>query len=624
MRKIGLYILLFIMFLLPVIVNAESCNTDKIKINSIELVDRSSTAKELKNADVSGNEVNIKVKMKVPGDKIKYKLVLKNESDEDLEFNKDLIHISGDYIDYKIEFEDDKNDIKSNSTKNVYFIVQYKNEVPEAKYQSGKYNDYGLLKFNISNEVTNNPYTKDVVLPFLLLFFISIILFVVLYMNNKNKQAIMVLIISFVIIPIKVDSLCKKDININTEVEIEKAVLSQFGYECNPTKFDFYEGMTFRDWINSSLYKGNVGGEYLSLEECKAVWGSQFACSLTRTEDVYSRTDYYTYYTVNEELQNDEEKENWTLLDHGYRGEYAYNDWESDTMEECTATDNEDEPRRCMKIGDKYYPIFVTDYYENEDDCNEDVNLYSYIGYHACVVEPKVYRYQVKSEPESKSLEECIEYSQDDGKCHFARKQNYYSPKNRDSSYPNGVDLWFYEDRFFIKLVGTKFISFHNLDDLIESKTYECEFGAECVSPESNILSKNNKTIKAKNIKENDDIAYYDFKDNKVKIGKVDKVYIHKNANNLIRYTFTDNTYLEATDYHPIYTKDGWKSYTGRNGYAKPKIGDSVKSSFGYKTIKKIQTYKGNEDYYDFKVITDDGKTVNNYFANGVLVEGSY
>ena len=623
MRKIGLYILLCIMFLIPVVVNAESCNTDKIQINSIELVDRSSTAKELKTAEVSGNEVNIKVKMKVPGDKIKYKLVLKNESDEDLEFNKNLIHISGDYIDYKLEF-DDINNIKSNSTKNVYLIIQYKHEVPENKYQSGKFNDYETLKFNISNEVTNNPYTKDIVLPSLLLFFISITLFVALLLSNKNKQAILVLIISFSIIPIKVDSLCKKDININAEVEIEKAVLSQFGYECNPTKFDFYEGMTFRDWINSSLYKGNIGGEFASLEDCNSVWNSEFACSLDRIEDVYSRTDYYTYYTVNEAMQEYDELNSWTLLDHGYRGEYAYGDLEYDTMEECTATDNEDEPQRCMKIGDKYYPIFVTDYYENEEDCYDDVNSYSYYEYHTCILEPTVYRYQTKSEPEYSSLEECIEFSQDDGKCHFARKQSYYKPKSRESSYPGGVGLYFFENQFFIKLIGTRYIRFHYFDDLIESTTYFCEFGAECVSPESNILSKNNKTIKAKNIKENDDIAYYDFKDNKVKIGKVDKVYIHKNANNLIRYTFTDNTYLEATDYHPIYTKDGWKSYTGRNGYAKPKVGDSVKSASGYKIIKKIKTFKGNDDYYDFKIISKDGKTISNYFANGVLVEGSY
>ena len=85
----------------------------------------------------------------------------------------------------------------------------------------------------------------------------------------------------------------------------------------------------------------------------------------------------------------------------------------------------------------------------------------------------------------------------------------YYSP-----NYQNGVEYWRYLP----------------LNMKIENRTYACSNHqiAECVSPESAILSINNKTIKAKNIKENDPIAYFDFATNKVMIGKVGKVYIHK------------------------------------------------------------------------------------------------
>ena len=77
------------------------------------------------------------------------------------------------------------------------------------------------------------------------------------------------------------------------------------------------------------------------------------------------------------------------------------------------------------------------------------------------------------------------------------------------------------------------------------------------------------------------------------KTGKVSKVYVHKDATSFVKYTFADGSYLEATDYHPIYTKEGWKSQTERNGYELPEIGDEVKTPNGWKEITKIETWEG-------------------------------
>lgn len=118
---------------------------------------------------------------------------------------------------------------------------------------------------------------------------------------------------------------------------------------------------------------------------------------------------------------------------------------------------------------------------------------------------------------------------------------------------------------------------------IVENGTYTCDTIAECISPASKILiSKDGKTKIAKKIKENDEIAYYDFLENEIKIGKVKKVFIHQKATNFIKYTLEDNTYIEATDYHPIHTLNSWKSYTNRNGYVKPLLGDKVKTISGY------------------------------------------
>ncbi len=147
---------------------------------------------------------------------------------------------------------------------------------------------------------------------------------------------------------------------------------------------------------------------------------------------------------------------------------------------------------------------------------------------------------------------------------------------------------------------------------------------AECVSPTSKITtSADGKYTLAKDMSIGDKIAYYDFETSSTKVGTVGKVYIHKKATNFVRYEFNDGTYLEATDYHPIYTKEGWKSLTRRNNYPVPCEGDSVKTLTGWKEITKIETYTGVEDFYDFSIVSGDGTTVQNYFANGALVQSS-
>ena len=160
--------------------------------------------------------------------------------------------------------------------------------------------------------------------------------------------------------------------------------------------------------------------------------------------------------------------------------------------------------------------------------------------------------------------------------------------------------------------------------NIVEGEEYNVSY-AECVYPNSKILiSKEGNSVEAKNMVEGDDIAYYDFKLEEVRIGKVQQIFIHKQATSFVKYEFEDGTYLEATDYHPVYTKQGWKSLTQRNGYPIPQVGDEVKTQNGWKKIVNIEKFEGLEDCYDFKIINEEGEQINNYFANDTLVEGSY
>ena len=161
-------------------------------------------------------------------------------------------------------------------------------------------------------------------------------------------------------------------------------------------------------------------------------------------------------------------------------------------------------------------------------------------------------------------------------------------------------------------------------DVIIDNHQYWYTVGGECVSGESLILATfNNEFNLAKDVSKGDSIIFYNFETNKLEKGTVTKVYIHKNATDFVKYTFEDGSYLEVTDYHPIYTKEGWKSLTRRNGYEVPKIGDEVKAQTGWKKLISIEEYNGLEDFYDFEIESNDGKKINNYFANDSLVQSS-
>ena len=147
---------------------------------------------------------------------------------------------------------------------------------------------------------------------------------------------------------------------------------------------------------------------------------------------------------------------------------------------------------------------------------------------------------------------------------------------------------------------------------------------AECVYPDSKILVSLNKHTKlAKDLKENDSIAYYDYKEKCIKLGSILKVYKHEKANSFVKYVFEDESFLKVTDYHPIFTKGGWKSSTNRNGYSKPQIGDEVKTSNGWKKITEINKFEDEVDCYDFSIKTNNGDEIDNYFANDILVQNS-
>ena len=79
----------FITVLIPFIVNAETCDMDKISIDSVTMNEKSDNVVEIDNATINRNIINVNLSMLDVGDSIEYKVLVKNRD------NKDILHSQG-------------------------------------------------------------------------------------------------------------------------------------------------------------------------------------------------------------------------------------------------------------------------------------------------------------------------------------------------------------------------------------------------------------------------------------------------------------------------------------------------------------------------------------------------
>ncbi len=160
-------------------------------------------------------------------------------------------------------------------------------------------------------------------------------------------------------------------------------------------------------------------------------------------------------------------------------------------------------------------------------------------------------------------------------------------------------------------------------DILQKGERYVYKGAAECVLPNTKILANLDGSAKlASDMKQGDSMVYYNFETDKNEEGTVYETFKEKHTANFVRYEFEDETILEVTEYHPIYTAEGWKAFVENGKYDEPQVGDLVKTVTDWKTIKKIEKCTVTEECYNFIVMNKQGEKIYNYYGNGILVEG--
>ena len=225
MRKHLISIILLVI-ILPFVVNAETCNTDNIVITSISMENKSENVTEINNPTIDGNNLNFNLSMTDVEDNIKYKLLITNNSNEDYVLNN-IYDSNFNYINYSIKLNDNSNIIRAKSTKNVSLIIEYKNEIPDDKFDSGTYNDENHIVINfLSNDtktsnIFKNPETRinNYILTLIIILVVSVVLYFIF--KKKIRSSIILLLLSLVVfIPMSVYALCKYEISIKTNIKI--------------------------------------------------------------------------------------------------------------------------------------------------------------------------------------------------------------------------------------------------------------------------------------------------------------------------------------------------------------------------------------------------------------------
>jgi len=225
------YILLFSIFIMfiPIFVNAETCDTDKVAISSITIENKSESVEELDEATANGKSINLNLSMSKIGDNITYKIVIKNDSNEDYELGKNSFNINSDYIGYTLEAENNNYIVNANSSKVVYLKVNYANEIPVEAFESGTYNDNKSMILNLStgdtinvSDTLKNQNPGDTLVRFILIIIICAGIGLIILKSTKSIKFMLLIVGVILIIPMSVYALCKCEIKIESKVIIRE------------------------------------------------------------------------------------------------------------------------------------------------------------------------------------------------------------------------------------------------------------------------------------------------------------------------------------------------------------------------------------------------------------------
>ena len=267
MKKCILILVSIIIFMcIPSMVIAkDTCSLDNIKIESIELKDKTDIVIENSPASIDNKKIYLDLKMYEVGDYVEYELRVKNNSNENFYFDEKYLNINSNYFDYSLSYKDNSNRIEPNTEKTIYLKIKYNKEIEKDKFFSGKYKDNNIVRLFLTNKksILSNPLTSSN--KIILLLISMIILGIYLYYKKTNNLRLNTFIMFglSLLIPISTYALCEVKLDINSNITIGKVkpnpctydgelvqgaeyVNGQYTYRYMQENFDYHK------WVNIS------------------------------------------------------------------------------------------------------------------------------------------------------------------------------------------------------------------------------------------------------------------------------------------------------------------------------------------------------------------------------------
>ncbi len=223
MKKIKFLLLIVIsLFIIP---NVYAAND--VKIESIDVLEKSESAEILTPATFEGLVVNVDIKFVNLHDYVKYKVVVSNTSDKDYRIKDNIDFDKSKYIHYEYSFDNNSNIVRKNSKKIMTIIISYDNLVPDSKLNAdGSYSEPNRMVIDLARgNIINNPKTNSTILVLLIIVTLLVCSVSIVGIKRKNTVTTMLLLLGIVsLLPISILAIDEIQITINSKVMIEREI----------------------------------------------------------------------------------------------------------------------------------------------------------------------------------------------------------------------------------------------------------------------------------------------------------------------------------------------------------------------------------------------------------------
>lgn len=189
--KKSIKIFLLLLLILPLFAFAEEkCEENGIIIDDVELMSEESNFKEKRKPDYYQNMLDTNLVFTDGTSMVKYKIIIKNNTNKEYSLDSSNIKSDSKYINYKLDYDEEI--LNPNEEKIVYLTIDYYNEVEDTILANGSYKETSKLSIDfLENEKSSNIFLIIIIVFFILLI-IGIILFFIIRKQKKKNDNIIV------------------------------------------------------------------------------------------------------------------------------------------------------------------------------------------------------------------------------------------------------------------------------------------------------------------------------------------------------------------------------------------------------------------------------------------------